>query len=60
MTIEKIREVFLRGHKYLCMEDSEDFYGTMGRTTTTLLEYLCNRNGWRWQELSFDIDMNFD
>ncbi len=42
------------------MEDSEDLYGTMGRTPTTLLNYLCNRNGWRWQELPFDIDMNFD
>lgn len=60
VNIEEIEGVLFKTHNYLCMEDETDIYGTMGRSPETLLEYMCQNQGWSWEEFGFDIDLNFN
>jgi hypothetical protein len=56
----EVAEILLKEHKFLCKDDDEDFYGTQGKNPETLLDYVCEKYDWRWKEVSFDIDLNFD
>ena len=42
--------------------DAEDLYGTSGRNPVTLIDYVCKKYGWKWEDLvfDFDIDLNFN
>lgn len=44
--------------EYEC--NAEDLYGTVGRTPVTLLDYTCEKYGWKWEDFEFDIDLNFN
>ena len=46
------------GSEYIPVED--DVYGTAGRTPETLLEYVCEKMGWRWQKLEYDIELELN
>lgn len=58
--IEEVKEILIKTHEYLDIEDETDLYGTTGRTPVTLLDYICKKYGWSWEDFSFDIDLNFD
>ena len=60
VTDDEVAKALLDGHEFLCHEDEEDIYGTSGRTPGTLLDYVCEKHGWSWDELEFDIDFNFE
>lgn len=57
---EEIKEALIKEHKYLDLEDETDLYGTSGRDPETLLDYVCEKYEWNWEEFSFDIDLNFN
>ena len=46
------------GSEYEC--NAEDLYETVGRTPVTLLDYMCEKYGWKWEDFEFDIDLNFN
>lgn len=54
--INKLKEM----HNYLCFEDNTDIYGTEGRNAQTLLEHTCGENDWTWEEILFDIELDFN
>ena len=58
--IEEVKEILFKTHEYLDMEDETDLYGTTGRSPVTLLNYICEKYGWSWEDFSFDIDLNFN
>jgi hypothetical protein len=60
ITEGKITEILLKEHKYLSVDDKEDFYGIQGRDPETLVDYVCEKYNWQWQEFEYDIDLNFD
>ena len=60
VSIEQIKETLIKTHDYLDMEDETDLYGTAGRSPETLLDYMCEKQGWSWEEFDFDIDLNFN
>lgn len=56
-----IMQAMEKEHEYLCRdEDGNDTYGTCGRTPGTLLNYVCEKNGWQWKNFEFDIDVYFN
>lgn len=59
-TIEEISKALIDIHRYLDEEDKTETYGRNGRNPETLITYVCEEYGWRWGELEFDIDMNFN
>lgn len=60
VTVSEIEEALIESHVYLDTEDETDLYGTTGRNPVTLLDYVCNKHGWHWEDFSFDIDLNFN
>ena len=60
VTPETVIEKLEEKHNYLCFEDETDIYGTEGRNAQTLLEHTCSENNWSWEEISFDLDLNFN
>lgn len=60
---EDIANEIEKTHNYLDLEDEEDIYGTQGRNSETLLNYLCETHkdeGWQWEPLDIDVDMELD
>lgn len=35
-------------------------YGKCGRIPLTLINYVCEKNGWKYYNLEYDIDLNLD
>ena len=60
VTMEEIKETLIKTHNFLDREDETDLYGTSGRCPVTLIDYICKEYGWKWENFSFDIDMNFN
>ena len=60
VALSEIGETLIEAHNYLCHEDEEDIYGTEGRIPATLLNFVCEKHNWEWDNLEFDIDFNFD
>lgn len=60
VTVDEVKENLTKTHEYLDMGDDTDLYGTSGRNPVTLLDYMCEKHGWSWEDFSFDIDMNFN
>lgn len=60
VTVEEIENILFETHTYLDMEDEIDLYGTNGRTPVTLLDYICKKYGWKWEDFEFDIDLDFN
>ena len=60
ITAAKIEEVLIREHTFLDMEDETDLYGKIGRSPVTLLDYISNKYGWKWEDFKYDIDLNFN
>lgn len=54
----EIAETLKKEHEYLCGEDDEDIYGSVGRAPETLLDYVCDKYGWSWCELEFNVDID--
>ena len=52
--------ILQKEHKYLSEEDEDDLYGIRGRNPHTLIEYICQKYGWKSNDFSFDIDVNMD
>lgn len=59
-TIDEIQETLIKMHNYLCNDDTSGVYDVDGCNPETLLEYTCLNYGWMWNELEFDLDLNFD
>lgn len=51
-----IEETIIKEHNFLC--DEENIYGNNGRNPVTLMDYICNKYGWDWNYLEYDIDLN--
>lgn len=47
-------------HDFLCEEDEECRYENNGRDPETLLEYLSEKNGWDWNSLEPDIEIELE
>lgn len=60
ITTETVVEKLKEKHEYLCFEDETDIYGKDGRNAQTLLEQTCKENNWTWEEILFDIELNFN
>ena len=56
----EVSEILSKEHDYLDTEDDEDFYGIHGRNPVTLLDYICEKYGWSWEDFYFNIDLNFN
>lgn len=59
-SLNDIENKLCENHKFLCKEDEKDIYGTEGRNPSTLLEYTCEKEGWVYEELFYDLDLNFE
>ena len=57
-SFDDVEEELLKAHKYLCEEDETDLYGKHGRIPLTLINYVCEKNGWKYYDLEYDIDLN--
>lgn len=57
-SFDDVEEELLKAHKYLCEEDETDLYGRHGRIPLTLINYVCEKNGWKYYDLEYDIDLN--
>lgn len=60
ITAAKIEEVLIKEHTFLDMEDETDLYGKVGRNPVTLLDYINEKYGWKWEDFEYDIDLNFN
>ncbi len=40
-------------------EEGADLIGTKGRTPETLLDCVCEKKNWSWEDFPFDLDMEF-
>ena len=60
VTSETVIEELKKMHEYLCFEDDTGIYEIEGRNAQTLLEYACGENDWTWEEINFDIELNFN
>lgn len=59
-TIEEVSEALKKIHKYLDTEDKTGTYKNNGRNPETLITYVCEEYGWRWEKMKFDIDLDFN
>ncbi|HAU84615.1 MAG TPA: hypothetical protein DCW90_03630 [Lachnospiraceae bacterium] len=59
-SFDDVEDELLKAHKYLCEDNDTDLYRRFGRTPLTLIEYVCKKNGWKYYDLEYDIDLNFD
>lgn len=60
VTKETVMEKLSEMHNYLCFEDDTDIYGSEGRNAQTLLEHTCSKHNWNWEEVIFDLNLNFN
>lgn len=60
VTTECVEEILIKEHNYLCDEDDTDLYGNVGRCSVTLLDYICEKYGWKLVDNDFDIDLNLN
>lgn len=60
VTVEKIEETLIKEHEFLDMKDETDLYGKAGRSPVTLLDYINEKYGWKWEDFEYDIDLNFN
>lgn len=57
--LSEVNQAIVDAHHFLCFEDEEDLYGSLGRTPETLIEFVCQKHrGWFWKEMEFEIDLN--
>lgn len=54
----ELQDKIINAHNYL--SHNNELYGTSGRNPETLLEFVCEQNGWKCEVMAFDIDLNFD
>ena len=57
-SFDDVEDELLKAHKFLCKEDETDLYGKCGRIPLTLINYVCEKNGWKYYDLEYDIDLN--
>lgn len=57
---EEVAKEISECHRYLDFEDDTDMYGKNGRDPYTLLDYVCEKNGWEKESMEYDIDFEFD
>lgn len=60
ITIQHVRTVLLNAHSFLDNEDASDYYGVNGRNPESLINYVCDKYGWKSEDLEFDIDLNLN
>lgn len=60
VSTSEVIDVLEKEHKYLDTEDTEEIYGFQGRTPGTLLDYVCEKYGWSWDDYMFDIDIDMN
>lgn len=60
VTIDNVEKVLLKEHNYLDTEDTSNTYGANGRNPETLINFICQKYGWAYKEMEYDIDLNFD
>lgn len=58
VTKDTVESELVLGHEYLCNNDEDDLYGKEGRTPETLVECICQKNGWHWEEHTPDITLS--
>lgn len=50
---DDVVEALQKGHQHLCEENETDTYGTCVELPTTLLDYVCKKNNWQWNNFEF-------
>lgn len=60
ITVDQVYDSIIETHDYLCFDDEEELYGYQGRNPATLIDYVCEKNGWEYDTMHFDIDINLD
>ena len=64
VTIEKIKEELVKAHQYLDNEEAnnedDEWYSQDGRVPETLVQYVCEKHNWAYEEIKYDIDVEFD
>ena len=60
ITTETVIKALKETHEYLCFEDDTGIYELEGRNAKTLLEQTCGDNDWTWEEILFDIELEFN
>lgn len=55
---EEIYATIITTHNWLCVEDPNNTYELSGRTPETLMNYVCARNGWIWEQTVYDLEIN--
>lgn len=58
--VKEVKKILLQTHEYLSTEDETDLYGINGRCPVILLDYICDKHGWEWEDFNFDIDLNLN
>ena len=60
VTLSDVQDKLYENHEFLCKNDEKDIYGIEGRNPDTLLRYTCKKEGWTYEEFSYDLDLNFE
>lgn len=60
VTVEEVREVLSKTHELLDKEGSEGIYGNDNRSPVALLDYICEKYGWGWEDFNFDMEFSID
>lgn len=55
---KEIYETIINTHSWLCIEDPNNTYDILGRTSETLINYVCTHNKWVWKQLMYDLEIN--
>lgn len=57
VSLDHVKKTLGRTHDELDSEDGPDVYGAYGRTPETLVEHVCEKNGWHYKKIKFDASL---
>ena len=62
VTAEQVQKILKETHSRLVMgdEDCADVYNMGGCNPEALIDYVCQKNGWRYEKIEYDIDIDLD
>lgn len=58
--IDELKDQLNKEHHFLCREDDCDIYGVQGRNPDTLMLHICDKHGWVFESLEYDIELCFN
>lgn len=58
ISLDDVQTILSAAHAFLDYEDADDYYGVNGRNPESLVDYVCNENGWEYEINEPDLEMD--